>query len=77
MPAVHFPRLLFVRFIIKMETRKSVFKGCAKSDLVVRQDLSYSLTTLVSRYYERNCFIYLVIAKYFCADLLDTPKEEC
>ena len=45
--AVPFPRFIFGRFIW-VETRKAVFKECAKMSEMVSQDLSYFVATLVS-----------------------------
>ena len=45
--AVPFPRFIFGRFFC-VETKKAVFKECAKMSEMVSQDLSYFVATLVS-----------------------------
>jgi hypothetical protein len=59
-----------------METRKIVFKECAKSDVVVSQDFSYSLTTLVKVGITKEIVLYSY-CEIFLRRPLDTPKEEC
>ena len=45
--AVLIPRFIFGRFIW-VETRKTIFKECAKMSEMVSQDLSYSVATFVA-----------------------------